>query len=91
MSELDLTESRFGFDPRLVTLNEINGESGSESVAAAAQVFPPLRLNRLPIPNHPERTFELQAMWPYWHPPYGQHPWQTVRRHGPEQDHTTDL
>ncbi|MDE0899940.1 MAG: phosphoribosyltransferase family protein, partial [Longimicrobiales bacterium] len=82
VTTLDLTESRFGFDPRLVTLNEINGESGTESAAAAARVFPPLRVNELPVPNHPERTFELRAMWPYWHVEYGQHLWQAIKDWG---------
>jgi hypothetical protein len=65
-----------------VTLNEINGESGTESAAAAARVFPPLRVNELPVPNHPERTFELRAMWPYWHVEYGQHLWQAIKDWG---------
>jgi len=82
VTTLDLTEGRFGFDPRLVTLNEINSESGTESAAAAARVFSPLRVNRLPVPNHPERTFELRAMWPYWRAPYGQHLWQAIKDWG---------
>ena len=84
VTTLDLTESRFGFDPRLVTLNEINGESGTESAAAAARVFPSLRTERLPVHNHPERTFELRAMWPYWQNEYeyGQCLWQHIKDWG---------
>ena len=84
VTTLDLTESRFGFDPRLLTLNEINGEFRTESAAAAAKVFPPLRFQTRPVLDHPELTFQLRAMWPYWNQnyKYGQDLWQAAKNWG---------
>ena len=78
----DLEEGRFGFDPRLVTLNEITSQLSAEAAGAAARIFPPVRHSTEPVPAT-GGSYLLQSMWPFGKDPYGGAIWAKLKNwHG---------
>ncbi len=75
---LDLEEGRFGFDPRLVTLNEIADGLGPTAVSTAAKLFPPVRESPIPIPEA-RCEVPLESFWPFHKDPYGGAIWSKLK------------